>query len=159
MLLSERTEIRLLLYSSRSELPFSAAADQELTVKIAVHNTWDDRFVGRVGFGVDKDSVSLHEFDMPPKTMRRATVSGLSLRKLMDAIGKEVPAPNEHIRALWLVASKRADGNFIIDDVIVRKLIVLEDPQEGEFPLWVIPAVGGGIIALGVAVQLLEKKR
>ena len=158
MSLAKQPEIRLLLYSGRCVLPFSCYADQRLTIKIAVFNPWDSTFTARVGFGVDRDSTSLFEFVMPPRAMRRATIRGATLRKLMAAIGREVPAPGGHVRALWLVASRRGDGRFIIDDALVRKLIVTEEPKEKPFPLWVIPAVGGGIIALGVAVQLFEKE-
>ncbi|MBT9160984.1 MAG: hypothetical protein DDT26_02281 [Dehalococcoidia bacterium] len=153
--------LHVFLYSVKSELPFHATADEELVIKMAVYNPWDSSYRTRVAFGVrgDRNAIGLMEFTIKPKQMLQPTITGLTLRRLLHAVGRDVPPPGSHIEALWLAATRRADGQFRVDDAIVRKLIVPEAPKEGEFPLWLIPAVGGGIIALGIGVQLLEKRK
>ena len=109
-----------------------------------------------VGFAVGERAVGVVEFEMQPYTAYGPEWQA-SIRDILTHLDLPVPPAGEHVIIDWIAGRDRT-----ATDAIRRKIVIKEGREEGpqrEFPLWVIPAIGGGIIALGVAVQLLERPK
>ena len=147
----------VLLHAGRSSFPFATSPDFKWLFRWVVYNPGPDVIrKAIVGFAVGERSRGVKEFRMRPYTDYRVEWQA-SIRDILTHLDLPVPPAGEHAIIDWIAGRDRT-----ATDAIRRKIVIKEGQEEGpqrEFPLWVIPAVGGGIIALGVAVQLLERPK
>lgn len=139
------------ILSGQTDFPFSTSADLLMTLKWAVYNPWNMLFMADVGFGVDGRRRSVRRFEILPYSARTVTL-GITMRRLLAYLDLPVPPPGGHIIIDWFAG---VDG--VITSAMRRKIDIEEGlPDEAQFPLWMIPAIGGGIIALGVGIKLFD---
>lgn len=145
----------VLLRAGQTHFPFAISPDFKYEFRWAVYNPWPDVIEKAVvGFMVGERRKGVMEFKMQPYTAYGLKWEA-SIRDVLTHLDLPVPPAGEHVIIDWTAGRDR-----IITDAIRRKIVIEEGlPEEGQFPLWVIPAVGGGIIVLGVAAQLLERPR
>ena len=145
----------VLLHAGRSIFPFATSPDLKRLFRWVVYNPGPDVIKKAiVGFAVGERTVGAVEFEMKPYTAYGPEVQ-MSIKEILTYLDLPVPPAGEHV-ILDLIAGR----DRVVTDAIRRKIVIEEGlPEEGQFPLWVIPAVGGGIIALGVTVQLLERPK